>query len=268
MELILGNQWGFGAFVALTLLGFAEAGYRVGLRLYFKKDEARRSQIGGIQGAVLGLLGLLLGFTFSMAVSRYETRRDLVLKEANAVGTTWLRASLLPEAHRAPVRDLLRRFVEVRLKYAPVADDPAMLAEAMRLCATIENELWQHAEAAGKEAPTAISATFIVTLNEMIDTDAERIAAGRNRIPDGVVFLLISVAGFGCLVSAYASGAQGVRSGFADVALPLLITVVCVMIFDISNSQQGLIGVSQQPMFDLQQSMQAGQVPPAKSNER
>jgi hypothetical protein len=92
----------------------------------------------------------------------------------------------------------------------------------------------------------------------MIDTDAERISAGRNRIPDGVVLLLICVAGFGCLVSAYSAGAQGIRSAFADTALPLLITVVCVLIFDISDPQQGFIGISQQPMIDLQKSMQPG----------
>jgi hypothetical protein len=265
MQFLLGNQWAFGVFVAVILLSLAEVGHRIGLNLFRRKDDARRSQIGGIQGAVLGLLGLLLGFTFSMAVSRYETRRDLVLKEANAVGTTWLRAGLLPEAHQAPVKDLLRRFVDLRLKYAPMVNDPAKLAEGIQLCSAIETELWQHAEAAAKEVPTPITVTFITALNEMIDTDAERISAGRNRIPDGVVLLLICVAGFGCLVSAYGAGAQGIRSGFADTALPLLITVVCVMIFDISDPQQGFIGISQQPMIDLQKSMQPGppSAPPA-----
>ena len=265
MQFLLGNQWAFGVVVAVVLLALAEAGHRIGLTLYRRNDEARRSQIGGIQGAVLGLLGLFLGFTFSMAVSRYETRRDLVLKEANAVGTTWLRAGLLPEAHQAPVKDLLRRFAELRLKYAPMVNNPKMVAEAMQLGGAIENELWQHAEAVAKESPTPITVSFITALNEMIDTDAERISAGRNRIPDGVVVLLVGVAGFGCLVSAYGAGAQGVRSGFAEMALPLLITVVCVLIFDISDPQQGVIGISQQPMIDLQQSMQTGPALPAKS---
>lgn len=255
--LILANQWVFAATTAALLLMLSEIGYRVGLRLFSAHDEARKSQIGGVQGAVLGLLGLLLGFTFSMAVSRFEIRRDLVLKEANAVGTTWLRASLLPEVHQAPVKDLLRRYVDVRLKYEPLVRDPAMLAEAMRLSGEIENELWKHAEAAAQAAPTPITATFIVTLNEMIDTDAERIGAGRNRIPGLVVTLVILVAGFGCFVTAYGAGAQGVRSAFANIALPLLIMVVIVLIFDITHSQQGFISVGQQPLIDLQQMMKA-----------
>src|SRR6187401_1993461 len=116
LPFIFRNQWLFGLIVAAVLLALAEAGYRIGLRIYARKDEARRSQVGGVQGAILGLMGLLLGFTFSMAVNRYEIRRAMVLKEANAVGTAWLRASLLPEPHPGPARELFRRFVETRLK--------------------------------------------------------------------------------------------------------------------------------------------------------
>lgn len=257
LPFVFENQWAFAAAVAAVLLGLSEVGYRVGLRLFATRDEARRSQISGVQGAVLGLLGLLLGFTYSMAVSRYETRRSLVLKEANCVGTTWLRASLLPEAHRAPVKDLLRRYVDARLKYQPLIREPAMFAELMRLCGEIESGLWQHAEAAAQEAPTPITASFIATLNEMIDTDAERIDAGRNNIPVLVAILVTVVAGFGCLMTAYGAGAHGARTGFANTALPLLITVVIVLIFDFTHSQQGFINISQQPLLDLQQTMQA-----------
>src|SRR5258705_3843054 len=147
------------------MLAFAETGFRLGLRLHTAKDGARKGQIGGIQGAVLGLLGLLLGFTFAMAVKRYDTRRGLVLQEANAVGTTYLRASLLPDAQQAPVKDLLRRYVDIRLKYWPLVDDPAKLAEGMRLIADIQGELWKHATEAAKEAPNDITATFIESLN-------------------------------------------------------------------------------------------------------
>ena len=114
--LVFGNQWVFCVAIALLLLGVSETGYRIGLRLFAARDEARRSQIGGIQGAILGLLGLLLGFTFSMAVTRFETRRDFVLREANVIGTTWLRADLLPEAHRTAAKagKIARRRLSMR----------------------------------------------------------------------------------------------------------------------------------------------------------
>jgi hypothetical protein len=254
---VFGNQWVFGAFVALVLLGLAEGGYRIGLRLYATADEARRSQISGVQGAILGLLGLLLGFTFSMAVNRFELRRDLVLREANAVGTTWLRTGLLPEAYRAPVKDLLRRFVENRLKYQKVAFDPAMLEEGLSVTGAIEKALWQQAEAAAKEAPTPITATFVEALNTMIDTAAERITSHRNRIPVAVWFLLLLVAAVGCLTSTYGSGALGARSAFTGLLLPLLITVVIILFFDIVHTHQGTVGISQLPLQELLQTMQA-----------
>src|SRR5262245_22096578 len=223
LDTIFNNQWVLTIVVAVLLLGVSEAGYRIGLSLHRSKDEARRSQLGGVQGAVLGMLGLLLGFTFAMAVGRYDQRRELVLKEANAVGTTWLRAGLLPEAHRSPVKELLSRYVDTRLKYQPLSRDPAMFAEGMRVSGEIETQLWQHAEAAATEAPTAVTVSFINSLNEVIDTDAERIAATRNLIPNGVWVLLLIVASFGCFTSSYGAGAYGVRSVFVNLLLPALL---------------------------------------------
>jgi hypothetical protein len=254
---IFGNQLVFGAFVGVFLLALAEGGYRMGMRLFKTRDEARRSQIGGVQGAVLGLLGLLLGFTFSMAVGRYETRRDLVLKESNAIGTAWLRANLLPEAHQAPAKTLFREYVDTRINYQKLGYDPAQLAEGLRRSAEIESALWKHAEASAREAPTAITGSFVTALNDMIDTAAERIAAHRNRIPEVVWVLLMLVAACGCITSSYGSGAHGARSAFTGFVLPLLITVVIVLIYDILHTHQGFVSISQQPMLDLQQSMQA-----------
>ncbi|MCM3901153.1 MAG: hypothetical protein ND866_05560, partial [Pyrinomonadaceae bacterium] len=173
------------------------------------------------------------------------------------VGTTYLRASLLPDAHQAPVKDLLRRYVHLRLKYWPLVDDPAKFAEGTRLISDIQAELWKHATEAAKEAPTDITATFIESLNETIDTDAQRIAAMRAGIPSGVWLLLIMVAAFGCVTTSYGAGAEGARSKLGSVFLPLLITVVIILIFDISHPRVGLIKIGQQPLVDLQQSIQA-----------
>lgn len=251
------DQWTLFVLVTALLLVLAEVGYRLGRGLHAARDEPRRSQIGVVQGAVLGMMGLLLGFTFSMAVTRYDTRRDLVLKEANAVGTTWLRASLLSEEHRGPVRNLLREYVDVRLRTQAEARDPQRLAEGLRRSAAIQSSLWQHAEAAVTRAPIPITGLFVTTLNEMIDADAERIAAGRNQIPGGVWLLLVVVAGFACYTGAYAAGAHGVRTAFTSALVPLLIAVVILLIFDLTHERQGVIGVSQQPLIDLQRSFES-----------
>ena len=114
-----------------------------------------------MQAAVLAMLGLLLGFTVSMAVDRYERRRALVLEEANAIGTTWLRASLLPEPHRQPVRDLLQNYLDIRLRTEAQMRDPVLVAEGLGQAREIQSKLWQQAEASAKEAPDDITATFV-----------------------------------------------------------------------------------------------------------
>lgn len=249
---LLPSQWVLFGIAGILLIAFTEIGYRLGLPLHAADDEARRSQISALQGALLGLLGLLLGFTFAMSVSRYEGRRDLVVKEANAIGTTFLRADLLPDKHREPVRNLVRRYVDVRLQYQPLADNPAMLAEGIRLSADLQRQLWRHATEAAAESPTPIVATFIAALNETIDTDGERMASVHHRIPAAVWLLLLIVASLGCLMSGYAAGAHGKRTGFSSLVLPLLMAVVMMLIFDLANPRKGLIGVSQQPLIDLQ----------------
>ncbi len=252
---IVDKEWIFILVVGLVLLGAAELGFRTGFRLHTARDEARKSQIGGVQGAVLGLLGLLLGFTFAMAVGRYDARRTMVLEDANSIGTTFLRAGLLPGNHPEGVRDLLRSYVDIRLAYRTVSDDPTKFAEGLGKSAEIQKALWTHAEAAAKEAPTPITASFIAALNDMIDTDGERVAAGRNHIPPTVWVLVVIVASFGCFTSAYGSGAHGARSNFTSLFLPLLLTIVVGLIFDIDHALQGVIGVSQQPMLELKASI-------------
>ena len=254
---IFGNQLAVFIVVLVAMLAFAEIGYRLGLRLHATNDVARKGQIGGVTGAVLGLLGLLLGFTFAMAVERYDTRRGLVVQEANALGTTYLRASLLPDAHQAPVQDLLRRYVDVRLQYWPLVDDPAQFAAGKQLIDELHTQLWKHGSEAAKEAPNEITASFIESLNETIDIDAKRIAALRASIPGGVWLMLVIIAAFGCATTNYGGGADGARSKLGSVFLPLLITVVIVLIFDISHSRVGLIQVGEQPLDDLQQTIKS-----------
>ena len=124
------------------------------------------------------------------------------------------------------------------------------------MSADIEGELWKHANEAAKEAPNDITATFIESLNETINIDAERIAAGRAAIPGGVWLLLFMVSAFGCLTTGYGAGADNARTTLGNLLMPLLITAVIVLIFDISRPMEGLVRVSQQPLVDLQESIQ------------
>lgn len=247
------SAWVAFSLPLVVMLVFAEIGFRLGLRVH--RADAHKGTLGGIQGAILGLLGLLLGFTFALSAGRFDLRRELVLKEANAVGTTYLRASLLPAAHVEPVEDLLRQYVDLRLEYYPKVMDRAAFSSFLAKSAAIQKELWRHATEASREAPTPITATFVTSLNETIDTEAERIEAGRARIPAAVWILLLIVAACGCLTTSYVSGEEGSRSPFSSLVLPTLVAVVLVLIFDIASPHKGFIGISQQPLIDLQRSI-------------
>jgi hypothetical protein len=259
---LFSSQWRVIFIVAALLLLFAEWGFRLGLRLHNSSDEARKGQIGTLQGAVLGLLALLLGFTFAMAVQRYDTRRDLVVQEANSTGTTFLRAAFLPEPHHAEVENLLRKYVDVRLEFYRAGNDAAKIATAEQATARIQQQLWSHAVEAGKASPTPLTATFITSLNETIDLDANRLAAMRNHVPGSVWLLLLLVACCGCWATGYAAGSTGKRAAFSQALLPILITVVISILVDFDATRRGLIGVSQQSLVLLEQSISLQQPKP------
>ena len=252
---ILDHQGALAVVMTALLLVSSEVAYRRGLRLHKAGDELRRGQIASAQAAVIGMLGLLVGFTFSMAVDRYDTRRRLVVEEANTIGTTWLRAGLLSGTHRDAVRHLLREYVDIRIGPRNGQRNPQQVAEALRRSEEIQSTLWRHAEAAAREAPTDITATFIETLNAMIDTGARRVAATRSRIPPGVWLILMVVAAIGCCMSGFAAGVSGVRAPLKIVLLPLLLSLVTLLIFDLTSERKGVIRVSRQPLLDLQESI-------------
>ena len=251
LNLVFASLWLAVATVAVWLLAATEVGVQLGLRLHRAHDEPRIRQIGAIQGAILGLLALLLGFTFAMAAERYDTRRGLVLDEANALGTTYLRAGLLPDAQGTVVRDLLPRYLTARLEFYDAGEDEVRLAAAEQDAARLQAELWALAERAGRAAPSPIVAAFVVSLNESIDLAAARGHAARTRVPQAVWLLLLVVAAGGCFSTGYAAGASGVRAWVSSLALPLLLAVVMTLIADLDRPRGGLIRISQQPMLDL-----------------
>lgn len=259
ISFIFDSEWRVFVVVSVLLLASTELGFRFGLRLYRAKDNPRIGQIGGIQGAMLGLLSLLIGFTFAMAEGRYETRRGLVVREANAIGTTYLRASLLPEVHKQDVEKLLQRYVDVRLDFYYAGEDKARIAAAEQAAAQIHRKLWAHAVTVGQATPTPLVASFVSTLNDTIDLDATRTNALVARVPVAVWVLVLAVALCGCFATGLSAGASNERSAFANVLLPLLITVAIILIADLDRPRGGLIRIDQQPLLNLKQSLESTQ---------
>lgn len=251
-----GNQWTILLTVSAVLVICAWSGVRLGLRARRRNPEGVQGHSGSLQGAVLGLLGLLLGFSFAMAVGRYDNRRSLILDEANAIGTTWLRTDFLQGEAREKSRRLLKRYTELRIEGFRLASDPAAFADARREVAELHSKLWEQASNAAKSQPSPVVMGYVNSLNETIDLDASRMAASRNHVPGAVWLMLVLVGGCGTWANGYSTGASGVRSIFTLWVFPILIGVVITLIADIDSSQRGLIGMSQKPLEELLKSMQ------------
>jgi len=136
------NEWLIALVFLAILLLVGEVGFRLGKRMEPGVEESTKSQITSIQGAMLALFGLLLAFTFAMAVSRYDLRKQLVVEESTSIGTTHLRAQLLPEPYRTEISRLLRHYVDVRLEFFAVGADPERVAQVSDETERIQDQLW------------------------------------------------------------------------------------------------------------------------------
>jgi CDP-diglyceride synthetase len=260
IELLFGLDGLIIAIVLFLMLIIATAvGYLVGSRQASDTNDVNRSQFSTIQGAVLGLLALLLGFTFAMTLSRFDTRKNLVLEEANAIGTTYLRAQLLPEPYNTEVSALLHQYVDVRLEFYNAGIDEKRLRAANEQTDLLHRQLWSRVKKAAKvDSHSITTGLFIQSLNEVIDLHEKRITAMRNHVPDSVILLLFIVAILTLGLTGYGSGLTGKRHFFVTTTVAILIVAVIYLIIDLDRPRRGLIKVSQQSMIDLRESIQKG----------
>jgi len=238
--------------VLLGILAAADAGYRLGCYRRARTDEEKEAPVGAMVGATLGLLAFMLAITFNVAATRFDTRRALVLQEANSAGTAYLRAAMLPE--RGPeIRALLREYVDVRLA---VARGEMPFDEARTRSEDLQNRLWAHATAVSTAHPNSVVAgLFVHTLNELIDIHSMRLAALRGRIPPAIWLTLsaLSLAAFALL--GYGSGLAKTSRSPAAIAMSVCFALVIVLVVDLDRPYEGLLKTSQQALVDARQSM-------------
>ncbi len=244
-------------FLALLLAG-SEAGFRLGRRAQSKIGESTKSQISAVEAAILVLLGLLLGFTMSMAVSRFEARKQVVLEEANAIGTAYLRTRLLPAPDGPAIADLLRQYVDVKLDYMRVGLDMGQLLAKRAQAARLQQEFWSRAVAYAQRDPSPARVGLLLqSLNQVIDMEAAHWMTFHNHVPDTVIYVNALVSLLAVLLVGYTFGLQGRRQLFSMCLLALAIAVVLLVIVDLDRSLRGIIQVSQQPLIELQQQLRA-----------
>jgi hypothetical protein len=247
-----------GTVFAATVVAFmlaTMAGHAFGVRTRARMGDGTTADLGTTLGGLLGLLGLLLAFTFGMAGERFDRRKTLVVEEANAVGTAWLRTDFIPEPQRSQARDLLRDYARLRLEVA----EKDKLTAAIARSEAIQVELWKVTAAAAAASPTPTTALYAAAVNEVIDMHGRRIAAAlRNPIPPTIFATLYAVALLVLTVTGYARGMAGDRSALATLVLTIVLAAVFALIMDLDRPYEGLLTVSQQAMRDVLGSMGPG----------
>jgi hypothetical protein len=230
-----------------------ESGYRIGTRDMHRTSELSRNQINTIQSSLLGILALMLGFTFSIALDRYNSRSSAEVAEANAIGTAYLRTELLPESVRPQVQAAIKEYVTVRMQDSTIsldrqAEREALLDRALELQTT----LWDYAIQVSTTDPNPVtSGLFVQSLNELIDNYSIRLAEINRHIPEFVLVLLYCAFIVTGGMIGYTAGLADHRPAFATSIMVMLIILLLFMVIDLDRPRSGMIQVSQQGMIEL-----------------
>ena len=224
------------------------------------RSEHLAEPLGVLQGALLGVVGLVLAFGLSLAVARYEDRRASVVQETNAIGTTWLRAQTLPEPQRSASLRLLRSYAMSAIKLADYVPDSNEARAAESAEEEIQRRLWAEAGEALEARPTdSAPRLYTETLNEMIDSQTVRVAALNNRVPDAVLALEVFGAAVALgLLAAYMTVIG--RRVYAVFLVSTLVAFLLVVIADLDRPTRGMITVPDTP---LRSQLATMELPPA-----
>jgi hypothetical protein len=244
--------WALFLVLVIASLVLDDWGFRLG-RLRAKRTHEAEPIVGAIVAAELGLLAFLLAFSFQVVSTRFDFRRQVLLDEANAIGTTFLRAAMLPEAQRAPTRRLLRDYADIRL----AATRGAPVDEVLRRSDEIHQQLWTQAVAAAEGDPRSVPiGLFVQSLNNLIDLHATRVMAVlRNRMPLPVWIMLFAVGLLAFLTMGYQAGMSAGTRSPAGIVLALSFGAVIWLVANLDRPAEGFLRVSQGPMIEVRRMM-------------
>ncbi|MGC3959260.1 MAG: DUF4239 domain-containing protein [Verrucomicrobiota bacterium] len=244
-----------GLFVGMVLL--LELGRRHGQRRQAREEEGARAGLGAVEGAVFALMGLLVAFTFSSAANRLDVRRQLIVDEANAIGTAWLRLDLLPTDTQPELRELFRRYLDARLAvYRKLPDFAAARAELDQVKA-LQGEIWSRATKACRESSSSIAVQLIPALNAMFDIAATRTAAIQIHQPVIIFIMLGVLALMSALLAGYAMAGGKSRSWIHVIGFALILAMTVYVILDLEFPRAGMIRIDSldQLLVNLRQTM-------------
>lgn len=218
-------------------------------------DEKIHDDYGTILAATLTLLGLIIGFSFSMAISRYDQRKNLEEEEANAIGTAYVRADLLPAADAARLRTLLKEYVDVRMEFYDTSEIE-LHPDITRRRAKLQADLWSTMAGPAAAQPTAVMALALKGMNDVLNAQGYTQAAWWNRIPHAAWLLMMFIAICSNVLIGY--GTQGTKASRRLLFVtPLVVSISLMLIADIDSPRGGLIHVYPQNLKSLAESLRS-----------
>jgi hypothetical protein len=248
----------FSLLLFTGMLVMLEIGRHLGARKLATDPGGARTGVTAVEGALFGLLGLLLAFTFSGAASRFDARRKLITDEVNVIGTAWLRLDLLPADAQPELRDLVRKYLDARLdtyrKLPDIAAAEAELAHSLQL----QREIWAKTVAAIRSAPSGFSGAAVVNaLNAMFDIATTRIAAARTHPPTIIYLMLGFLALSTSLMAGHAMAGSKTRSFIHIAGFALVLSATVYVILDLEYPRLGFIRLdaADRALYDLRESM-------------
>lgn len=248
--------WIVPAFTLVAILAGIEAGYRLGRATRTRSEDEKEAPVSAIAGTILAMLAFIMAFTFGIVSDRYDARKALVLDEANAIRTAWLRSAFLPEPDRGEAVALLRQYVDDRLSSVR-SGDVAAVQRAVVQAGDIQRRLWDMAVVnARKDLNSDVAALYIDALNTVTTVHASRITVGiYGRMPAGIWIALYALVMLSMVAVGYHTAIAGSRRSWMMLILGLSFSLVITLIAALDNPQSGYVPVSQEPLQDVRAAM-------------
>ena len=239
--------------IFILFLSF-EIGYRISSNTEVRNDKMGFNSTGPMVSGLLGMLAFVLAFTFAMASSQHNLRKQYVIEEANIIGTAYLRADLLEKQDAIKIKELLKEYVDDRIHLIE-SKNLETANRIMKSAYEIQRKLWEKAIISMKNDPNISSMLFIESINQLIDSHTNRVTVGlHNRIPSTILYMLLIISSLTMITMGYQAKLSKSRRLIAVIPLLMAFSALTTLVIDLDRPQQGMITVGQESMKELQKS--------------